>query len=162
MLHSEIRGRPVRRALAGLAIGLVPAVLAGACSESTRDFDRRQLLVDAGEATLVPGFRAFEEESGSLEDAVTAFCDGPDASGLDEARARWREARLAWKRIEFYDWVRMMDLGVWHAIDSTGVAHRMHASTAGARPSRLNSWSSKCRRVTSRTPTRSSASESRS
>jgi predicted lipoprotein len=77
-----------------LLIVIVGMVVAGAgCRERRRASVLKELTTDVAG----PAYRDLATRSASLAEAADALAAAPSATTLDAARARWREALVAWK-----------------------------------------------------------------
>ena len=77
-----------------------PQVEADAPSQAV--FDRWQMLRDIVNYTVVPMHAAFTEETVALNEAVAAFMEAPSAATLTALQDAWRNAAIAWARVELY------------------------------------------------------------
>lgn len=63
---------------------------------------RQQLLEELGQNVILPLYGQFEAQSQALGQASAAFCQAPDAQGLEALRQSWQDAQGTWKRGEVF------------------------------------------------------------
>jgi predicted lipoprotein len=74
-------------------------LLASSCGS---DDTRPQAVAGVVDSVIVPAYEANAERLGELAVAADALCERPSPEALASAQARWRSARLAWRRTEPY------------------------------------------------------------
>lgn len=95
------------RAGAGMAAIVGVALVALSCGGSVGGGEQGSLpttqpgrltrvLEDLAWVVLVPQYRAMTDAFADLDGATAAFCDAPDADGLETTRAAWRRAMETW------------------------------------------------------------------
>ncbi len=76
---------------------LIPAIFT---ASPARAFEHRAVAKLALERHIVPGYERFAAAATTFEAETAALCEAPSPERLERARAAFREAALAWGRIE--------------------------------------------------------------
>lgn len=66
------------------------------------DFDRAGMLENLADNVIVPAYADARASAGALESAVAAFESDPTIDGLTGVRSALRTARIAWQRVNLY------------------------------------------------------------
>ena len=82
-------------------IVVIVAGLITGCSGN--QFDRSLILENAAENLIMPAYQDFQGKTDSLNTAIKAFAENPNAEHLNRAQSAWEDASLSWKRAELYN-----------------------------------------------------------
>lgn len=84
----------------GLALGALLLAATGAKAQRSGGFDHDGLAKQALEVHIQPGYGAFASTTGALKSSLEAACKQRDIKSGEAVKAAFREAVLAWSRVE--------------------------------------------------------------
>lgn len=90
-------------------LGLCFAVVAAACSSSdsgnvnTGNYDRTALMTSWADNIIIPSFENYQAKANILTAKATAFSTAPSQQSLNELRAAWLDAYLAFQHVGIFD-----------------------------------------------------------
>ena len=94
--------------------------------ERKKDFDRALILKNQAKNLIIPAYKAFHNHITALNNRFAALKQKPDINTLTAAQNAWKNAKLAWKVCEVYNFGPGTELGLETAFDrwpanSTGI-----------------------------------------
>ncbi len=109
----------------------VGAILLGAIALPAQAFDHEGLARRALERHIIPGYQHLAAAAAVQTAALTAACNAPDLERLDAARTSFKDALIAWGRIEHVRFGPIAEQNRYDAMifwpDPRGIARRQIA-----------------------------------
>ncbi len=124
IIRSGKFSRFINTASTFLPMLLCIALLTSSCGGGKNEInntDRKTVLTNTAEKAVIPAFKDFQNKAEILEKAVLAFSETPDASHLEEARQKWTEAAVSWKKASVFSQGPVEDMFLSGAIDYVSV-----------------------------------------
>ncbi|MEO9483238.1 MAG: imelysin family protein [Ekhidna sp.] len=66
-------------------------------------FDRERMLVNWADNIIVPGYTTYVSELAALNTSVESFTNSPSVESLDDLRAAWLSANIAWQHVGMFE-----------------------------------------------------------
>lgn len=70
---------------------------------SGNEADRKALLENVANNIIVPAYKSFQMALTEMNTAVSEFIQSPDMARLSVARSKWKQAYIAWQKVELFD-----------------------------------------------------------
>lgn len=102
--------------IAGVWMVSQPPMAATVQAAPDKDFSRPAMLQDIATKVLVPGIRDFHAKCQALEVAAQKLSAEPDEAQLRQTQEAWKEACLAWKRIQWIQFGPVKDRAYWTSL----------------------------------------------
>jgi predicted lipoprotein len=100
----------------GVAALLALGMLASCKDEPTNtpdvNFDRKAMLQNIADNVIVPEYATFKRRVIELDAAINTFTSAPDAAALQQLRANFKTAYLAWQRVSAFEIGHSADLAL--------------------------------------------------
>ena len=100
-----------------------------------KDFDRTLILKNQAENLIIPAYEAFQNHITALNNSFAALKQSPGINTLTAAQNAWKNAKLAWKICEVYNFGPGTELGLETAFDRWPANNRgIEAAIANYQP----------------------------